>query len=232
MSEILVENKNVVIPGEILAKGMDYLPGDNTYREGEQILSKSVGLVTISGRVIKVTPLGGAYRPRVGDKIIGLVFDITMSGWRIKTNTAYPAMLNVKDATTRFVRKDEDLSKILAVGDYVVVKIIRVTSQNLIDLSMSDPDLYKINGGRIININPQKVPRVIGKQGSMVSVIKRYCNCDITVGQNGLILIRAKEGGDEYLAEQAVKLVEKESHRSGLTERIEAFLKDQGANAA
>jgi len=232
MSEILVENKKVVIPGETLAQGMDYLPGDNTYREGEQIFSKSVGLVGISGRVIKVTPLAGAYRPRVGDKIICRVFDITMSGWRVKTNTAYSAMLNVKDATTRFVRRDEDLSKILGIGDYIVVKIIKVTSQNLIDLSMSDPDLYKINGGRIIEINPQKVPRIIGKQGSMVSLIKRYTNCDITVGQNGLILVRAKDNGNEHLAEEAIKLVEKESHRNGLTERIEAFLKDQGATAA
>ena len=111
MSEILVENKTVVIPGEILAKGMDYLPGENTYREGEQIFSKSVGLTSISGRVIKVTSLSGPYKPKDGDKIICKVFDITLSGWRLKTNTAYNAMLNVKDATRRFVRKDEDLTK-------------------------------------------------------------------------------------------------------------------------
>jgi len=227
MSEILVENKNVVVPGEVLATGIDYLPGDNTYREGEQILSKSVGLVSISGRVIKITPLSGPYKPRVGDKIIGQVIDIAMSGWRITTNTAYSAMLNVKDATTRFVRRDEDLSKIIAIGDYVVAKIVKVTSQNLIDLSMSEPDLYKINGGRVVNICPQKVPRVIGKMGSMVSLIKKYTNCDITVGQNGLILIKAKPEGDEYLAEQAVKLVEKEAHRSGLNERVESFLKGE-----
>jgi exosome complex component RRP4 len=227
MSKILVENKNVVVPGEVLATGIDYLPGDNTYREGEQILSKSVGLVSISGRVIKITPLSGPYKPRVGDKIIGQVIDIAMSGWRITTNTAYSAMLNVKDATTRFVRRDEDLSKIISIGDYVVAKIVKVTSQNLIDLSMTEPDLYKINGGRVISICPQKVPRVIGKMGSMVSLVKKHSNCDITVGQNGLILIKAKSDGDEYLAERAIKLVEKEAHRSGLTERVEGFLKEE-----
>ncbi|MBT3298139.1 RNA-binding protein [archaeon] len=227
MSEILVENKTVVIPGEILAKGMDYLPGENTYREGEQIFSKSVGLTSISGRVIKVTSLSGPYKPKDGDKIICKVFDITLSGWRLKTNTAYNAMLNVKDATRRFVRKDEDLTKIIDVNDYIVAKVIRVTSQKLIDLSMNDPDLFKINGGRIIKINSQKVPRVIGKQGSMVSMIKKFTNCDITVGQNGLIFVRKRDNGNECLAEKAIKLVEKEAHIGGLTERVETFLKSE-----
>ena len=168
MSEILVKERDIVIPGEALAEGLDYLPGDNTYRENNQIYSKVLGLVNISGRVLKITPLAGPYVLKVGDKIIAKVIDITMSGWRVDTNTAYSAMLNVKDASMRFIKKEEDLSKILAIGDHVVVKIINVTSQNLIDVTMKEPGLHKISGGRIVKINSQKVPRVIGKKGSMI----------------------------------------------------------------
>ena len=157
------------------------LPGENTYRENENIYSKVLGLASISSRVIKITPLVGPYVPTVGDKIIARVIDITFSGWRFDTATAYSALLNIRDATTRFVKKEEDLSKIMAIGDYAAVMIVNVTSQNLIDLTMKEPGLHKIFGGRIISINSQKVPRVIGKKGSMISLIKDKTGCEITI---------------------------------------------------
>lgn len=229
MGNILVQERAIVVPGEPLADGMDYLPGDNTYRENEKIFSKVLGLTNISGRVIKITPLAGPYVPKVGDKIIGKVTDIAFSGWRVDTGTAYSAMLNVKDATSRFIKKEEDLSRILAIGDYVVVMIINVTSQNLIDLTMKEPGLHKISGGRIISVNSQKVPRIIGKKGSMVSQIKEKTGCSITVGQNGLIWIKGTSEG-EFLTEEAIRLIESRSHEEGLTEKIDKFLEERKVN--
>jgi len=223
MSELLAQERDIVVPGETLAEGMDYLPGDNTYRENEKIYSKVLGLVSVSGRVLKITPLSGPYLPAIGDKIIARVMDITISGWRFDTATAWSALLNVRDATTRFVRKEEDLSKIMAIGDYAVVKITNVTSQHLIDLTMKEPGLHRISGGRIVRINSQKVPRVIGRQGSMITLIKNKTGCDITVGQNGLIWIKGTPDG-ELKAEKAIKVIEEKSHLEGLTEKMEKYL--------
>ena len=223
MSELNIEERNVVIPGETLAEGMDFLPGDNTFRQDNKIFSKALGLVNVSGRVIKITPLSGPYLPKTGDKIIGRVIDILFSGWRIDTGTAYSAVLNVKDASSRFIKKGEDLSRILDIGDYVVVKITNVTSQNLIDLTMTEPGLRKINGGRIIKINSQKVPRIIGKKGSMITLIKDKTGCEISIGQNGLISIKGSPDG-ESLAEKAIKMIEEKSHEKGLTNKMELFL--------
>lgn len=225
MSQILVKERDVVVPGEEIAEGMDYLPGENTYREEDKIYSKVLGLAGLSGRVVRITPLSGPYVPKIGDKIIGNVIDITMSGWRVDTGTAYSALLNVRDATTRYVKKEEDLSKIIAVGDYVIVIIINVTSQNLIDLTMKEPGLYKVSGGRVISINNQKVPRVIGKQGSMISLIKNKTGCEITVGQNGVIWVKGTPE-NELLAVRAIKLIEEKAHQEGLTEKIEKFLNE------
>ncbi|MDP3790282.1 MAG: RNA-binding protein, partial [Candidatus Omnitrophota bacterium] len=119
----IVKEKDIVIPGDVLAEGMDYLPGDNTYRRGEKIYAKILGLVSLPGRVIKITPLSGPYVPKVGDKIIGRVTDIAFSGWRVDLETAYQAMLNVKDATSRYIKKEEDLSKIINIDEYIVAKI-------------------------------------------------------------------------------------------------------------
>lgn len=223
MTEILVKNRDIVIPGQCLAKGLECLPGDNTYREDDAIFANVLGLVGVSGRVIKITALSGPYLPREGDRIIGKVKDITMSGWRVETNTAYTAMLNVKDATTRFIRREEDLSEIYGIGDKIVCKITRVTSQRLIDLSMRDPGFRKIQGGRIIEISPSKVPRIIGKKASMVTLLREKTGCDITVGQNGLVWLKGTPEG-EMKAEAAIKLIEAKSHLEGLTQKVETFL--------
>ena len=223
MSNIKVEDREIVIPGQILAEGMDNLPGENTYREDDKIHSKKVGLVSIRDRVIRVTAMSGPYVPKVGDRIIAQVIDITMSGWRVDTGTAYSAMLNVTDATTRFIKRDEDLSQILAIGDYLTVVITKVTSQNLIDVTMKEPGLGKIQGGRIIKVNSHKVPRIIGKKGSMISLLKEKTGCSITVGQNGFVSIKGTPE-NELKVESAIHLIEAKSHESGLTEKIEAFL--------
>lgn len=225
MSEVVVGERDIVVPGEVLAQGMDYVPGEHTYREGETIYARVLGLVSVAGRVLKITPLGGPYQPKIDDKIIGRVTDITMSGWRVDTATAYSALLNVKDATTRFVKKEEDLSKILAIGDYIIVKIINVTSQNLIDLTMKEPGLRPVEGGRIIKIDSYKVPRVIGKKASMITILKEKTGCDITVGQNGLIWLKGTPEG-ERLASLAIELISKKSHQEGLTERMEQYIEE------
>ncbi len=223
MSGLLIEERSIVIPGEVLAEGMDYLPGENTYRQLDKIYAKVLGLVSLVGRVVKLTPLSGPYIPKVGDKIIGKVTDITMTSWRVDTGTAYSALLNMKDASMRFIRNNEDLNKILAIGDYAVVIITKVTSQMLIDLTMKEPGLHRVEGGRIIKINPQKVPRVIGKQGSMITLIKDKTGCTVTVGQNGLVWIKGA-AEKELLVEKAIKLIERKSHEEGLTEKIQQFL--------
>lgn len=222
-SEILVKERSVVIPGETLVCGMDYLPGPGTYRRGNVILAERLGLVYIEGRTIKLIPLSGKYLPKTHDVIIGKVIDVTFSGWRLDTNSAYSAMLNIKDATTEFVTRGADLTQFFNLGDYVVAKIINVTSQKLIDLTMKGPGLHKLIGGRIIKVNPHKVPRIIGKQGSMVSMIKDATGCKIIVGQNGLIWLNG-EPQCEVIAVNAIQKVEEEAHVPGLTDRMKEYL--------
>ncbi len=225
MSKLLIKEKDIVVPGETLAEGMDYLPGSGTYRLGEKIIAKKLGLVNISGRAIKLVSLSGRYLPKFGDKIIAKVTDITMNGWIININTSYSAFLSMRDASSRFIKKGEDLTKYYDIGDYLRAKIINVTSQNLVDLTMKEPGLNKLKGGRLVKITPHKVPRVIGKEGSMVSLIKKKTNCNIIVGQNGLVWINNPDNFDnELIAEKAIKKIEQESHLNGLTDHMDKFL--------
>lgn len=221
---LLIQEKEIVVPGEAIAEGIDYLPGANAYRHDNKILAKRLGVVSMDGRALKVLPLAGKYVPKIDDKIIVNVYDITLNGWLLNTNSAYNAMLNVKDIP-RFVRRGADLTQFFDIGDYLRVKIVNVTSQKLVDVSMKEPGLAKLGEGRIILVNPNKVPRIIGKSGSMVSLIKDETNCSVTVGQNGVVWIRGKPD-DELKAVNAIKMIEKYAHISGLTDRVTKFLRD------
>ena len=217
-----------MVPGEILAEGMDYLPSQGTYRKDNFIIASILGLARVEGKVIKIIPLSGNYLPKRGDVIIGKVADINFSGWSVETNSAYNAMLSMKDGTSDYIRRGEDLTKYFSIGDFIVTKIYNVTSQNLIDLTMKGPGLRKINGGRMMKVAPSKVPRIIGKLGSMVSMIKKATNCNIIVGQNGIVWIKGVMPEDELITVETIKKIEAESHVPGLTSIIKDFLEKKG----
>jgi exosome complex component RRP4 len=223
MGKLIIKEKEIAVPGETLAEGMDNLPGAGTYREGEKIIAGRLGLVYLDGRTIKLIPLSGVYIPKKGDTIICKVIDVGFSGWRLDTNSPYSAMLSVKDATSEYVARGADLTYYYNLGENLVCKITNVTSQKLVDVTMRGPGLRKLKGGRIIKVDSNKVPRIIGKQGSMVTLIKKQTDCNIIVGQNGLVWIFGKPT-NELLAIQAIRKIEHESHLSGLTDKIKEFL--------
>lgn len=226
MGKTIVKDKDIVVPGECLAEGMDNLPGQGTYREGENIYSSRLGLISIDGRALKIIPLSGKYMPKKGDTVIGKISDVIMSGWLLDLNTAYHAMLSMKEGTSEFIPKGANLRRYFDFGDYIACGIINVTSQKLVDVTMRGPGLHKLKGGRIIEINTNKVPRVIGKQGSMVTMIKNATGCRITVGQNGLVWLSG-EPEKEIIAVKAIKLIEEKAHQGGLTDRVKAFLEKE-----
>lgn len=223
MSELLIKNKDIVVPGEELAVGMDFLPSYGTYRQGDKIIANKLGLVHIDGKVVKLISLSGRYNPKRGDTIIGEVTDLAISGWRIDINSAYSSMLSIKDATSEYIARGSDLTQYFNIGDRVVAKIINVTTQKLVDLTMRGPGLRKLKGGRMVYVNTNKVPRIIGKSGSMVTMIKKATDCMIIVGQNGVIWVQG-EPEMEICAVNTIKMIEKESHISGLTDMIQNYL--------
>lgn len=225
-SELFVQDKEVVVPGQILAEGMEYLPSYGTYRKNDQIIANKLGLLTVDGKVLRTIPLSGQYYPKRNDIVIAKVIDILSVGWRVEFDSYVTGLIPVKDGTFEFVQKGGDLTRYFAIEDFVVCKITNVSSQGLVDLSAKGPGLRKLRGGRMMKINAHKVPRIIGKKGSMVSMIKNATDCKITVGQNGRIWLQG-EPQMEFLAIKTIEKIDRESHVSGLTDRIKEYLEKE-----
>lgn len=224
MGKILVEEKQIVVPGDVLAEGMDFLPASGAFRENDKVISMQLGMAEVNGRLVRVMPLAGAYVPKVDDVVIGRVTDMSYSNWFIDVGYAMDGVLSVRDGVNEFVERGAEISDYYGIGDIIVTRIINVTKSKMIDLSMKGPGLRKLTGGRLVTVTPARVPRVIGKQGSMVTMIKEYTDCQITVGQNGRIWLSGKSAEGEWLASEAIMLIEKYAHISGLTERVKELL--------
>ncbi len=220
-SELLVQERSLVVPGELLAKGLDNLPGVGAYRTNHDIRSKVLGLVRLKDRLVCVVPLAGAYIPKVGDGVIATVTDIQATFWIAELNSPYDALLNISEAVPEYVDRGTDISIYYDIGDVVYAKVLSVSKTKNVQLTMNDYRAKKLIGGKLVRVTPSKVPRVIGKEGSMVELIKNRTGCQITVGQNGVIWLR---GQNENLAARVVLMIEREAHIEGLTDRITRFL--------
>lgn len=217
----LQNEKKVVLPGDRIVESMDYLPGRNCYRDGDSIYSKRLGVVYYRGRVIDVVALSGKYMPEPEDMVIGTVKEVQYSGWIIDINSPYKAFLPLAGVRGFLDPARTDLTKIYGIGDVIYAMVLDVTPMKDVKISMKDPSTRKFENGRIVSISPVKVPRVIGKQGSMINMIKDKTGCRISVGQNGVIWI---QGERENLAARAVMEIERNSQMSGLTDHIGKLL--------
>lgn len=222
MSELLVKEKDIVSPGDVVAKGLDYLPGQGCYRANEEIKAKVLGIVRLKERLISITPFAGVYNPKVGDGIIGLIQDMQTTFWIVDINSPYDAILSLGEAVGEFVDITKtDISRYYDIGDIIYAKVLNVTKTKLVQLTMNDYRAKKLKGGRMLTITSAKVPRLIGKEGSMIELIKQKTGCQISVGQNGIVWL---QGENEGLATEAILAIERNSHIAGLTDKITALL--------
>lgn len=226
---LMFKERQLVTPGELLAEG-DYLSGDNTYKEDERIYATIIGIANSSGRTVYVTALKGCYIPRVGDLVIGKVIDVSLGGWIVDINAPYNAILYATDTLGRSYnpRRDE-LTRVFDVGDLILAKVIIYDRTRDPVLSVRKTGFGKISHGHVLTITPTKIPRLIGKKGSMITMIKNETGCHITIGQNGRVLVVGRKPEDEALAILAIRTVEREAHTSGLTDRVHELLKEEKA---
>ena len=215
-------DKKLVIPGEFLSDDAN-LADEGTYVEEGKVFSSVFGIASLKNHV-RVVPLSGKYIPRSGDMIIGIITEVSFSNWIVDIRSPYEGLLHISEFPRRI--ENTDMSKYLKVGDAIITLVTDVDPTMKVELTLNDQRLRQIKEGRIIDVTPSKVPRLIGRSGSMIAMLKNETNCNIFIGQNGRVWITGKDK-DLELAVKAILKIERESHVSGLTDRLTRFLKEE-----
>jgi exosome complex component RRP4 len=197
-------------------------PGPGTYRVGGKIYASVLGLLSPRPPFVQVIPLSGRYIPKPNDVVIGTVTDVQGTFWLLDIGAPRWAPLHMTG--TPWQVEIGETEKFLHVGDSVVVRVENLDATGRIGVTMLGEGLGKLEGGSIERISPARVPRVVGRGGSMIQTLTRRTGAQIAVGQNGRIWI---DGDPDAIARvrEALRMIEDEGQRPGLTEKVDSYLK-------
>ena len=228
--------RDLVVPGEVLTTDTNnFLPGRGTLltKDRSKIISLNIGLKQTKKNYINVIPLRGFYTARPGDKVIALVVDKNPVKYRCDINAKEDANLKPKNAMKRGRMKrgrdryDSGGTERYEIGDILIAKVLSADRLNAPELTTVGKYLGKKNNGIVISIDPPKIPRVIGRNGSMIKILKNLTRTNIFVTQNGRIWLKGEDIAHERLLIDAIQKIEREAHTVGLTDRMSEYIENE-----
>lgn len=203
-------SRKIVVPGELVSSERKRI-GRHVYLMDGKIFSDTTGIVSESDVSVSVIPLEGKYEPEMNDIVVGMVSEEKMSGYNVHLNSFYPSYVSKKA-----------LWEPLKVNSVISAKVVRVNEMKEIQLD----NVRSLFGGHIVTVSPVKVPRIIGKEGSMLEVLKNGTGSLLVIGRNGMVWVK---GGNTQLLMDALSLIQKQAHTENLTSKVEEFLKKEKA---
>lgn len=196
--------EKIVVPGEKISDKPLYL--GSTYVKNEKTYAAVVGMMDTEGRY---TPLEGVYTPKSEDTLVGIVVDSMSRGYLLDVNLPSKGVILSKETRLR-----------LRTGDMVFGKVSTMSSFG--DVLLSFPK--KLTDGKIFKIPCAKIPRIIGKQSSMINMIRESSKTDIVVGNNGYIWVGLD--GNIPLIKKVLDEIVANAHKKGLTDKMTKFIEE------
>ena len=212
-----------VLPGDVIVTG-DYKLEQNVILEGNKVMSTAIGFSEIKNDIVSVKPLTGFYIPKTDDLVVGKIISYNAFSWEIDINSYYSGVLTASDIFGKdYLPSRDDLSLKLKIGDNILTRIVNIGSREPF-LTIADENLGKIDSGELIKISPTKIPHLIGKYGSMIQTIEASTNTTITVGQNGLIILKYDNSTDLKKAITCLGVITDLHDDSNIEEKIKNIL--------
>ena len=214
-----VSSRRLVLPGDLLETKSK--PGSGIFRSSGRVHASVLGFSSDQSGYVNVNAIAGRYSPKVGDKIVAICVETGPSVWRMEIGSAFNSTLHHSESGWKV--PFGDTARFLTVGDAIWAQVFMVDAAGSHQISLKKDDCRKLYSGTVIKIRPTNVPRVIGKQGSMITAIREKTHTRILIGQNGHIWIDGK-GNDIATAQKAIETIDNEANSKGLTKQIEKLL--------
>ena len=222
------DKRKYVIPGDVVTTG-PFRPEQNVILDGNKIIATTIGISEIYDDSVKVIPLTGMYIPKIDDLVIAKVNSHTSLSWELNINSCYVGFLPAQDVFGRdFSAHADELSSKLKTGDLVAARIANFDRTRDPLVTISDRDLGQIDSGELVEISPSKVPRLIGKRGTMIQMIEMATDAAITIGQNGWVVISCESPEGLLKAKKAIQMVNEQAHVVNLTDQVKEMLESKG----
>jgi exosome complex component RRP4 len=220
------DSNHFVLPGDVISNGSSSLK-QNVILEGDKLVSTTIGFTEINDGAVDVIALTGLYTSEVDDLVIGKIVSHNSLSWEVDINSSYRAMLPASDIFGKdYSPSRDDLSLKLIIGDIILARIVNSDSKRPL-ITINGQNLGKIDDGELIKISPAKVPRLIGKHGSMIQSIEESTGASITIGQNGWVIFKSDNPISLKNAIASIKMADLILHDDNLEEKIQNMLDEK-----
>ena len=209
-----------VLPGDVIITG-DYTPEQNVTLEGDKLVSTTIGFSEIKDNLATVTTLTGFYSPKTDDLVIGKVISHNALSWEVDINSYYSGILLASDIFGKdYSPSKDDLSLKLTVGDIVLARIANLGSRDPL-ITIAGENLGRIDSGELLKTSSITILHLTD---SIIQIIEASTNATITVGKNGLIVLKCDNSTGLTKAITSIKMIGMMQNDASLEEKIQKFL--------
>ena len=209
-----------VVPGDVIVTG-NYRPAQNVTLDGDRLLSTAIGFSEINDDLVTVTPLTGFYSPSTDDLVVGKVISHNALSWEVNINSYYSGILLASDIFGKdYSASKNDLSLKLNIGDIVLARIANMGSRDPL-ITIAGENLGRMDSGQLFKISSTTIPHLTD---SIIQTIEESTNTNITMGQNGLIVLKCDNSTGLTRAIKSIKMIDMMWNNDSIEEKIKIFL--------
>ena len=209
-----------VLPGDVIVTG-DYRPDQNVILDGDKLISTAIGFSETKDDSVSVIPITGFYTPSADDLVIGKIISHNALSWEVDINSYYPGILLASDIFGKdYSPSRDDLSLKLNIGDIVLARIANMGSRDPL-ITIAGENLGPIDSGELVKISSAIIPQLTD---SIIQIIEEHTNANITVGQNGLVVLKCDNSTGLTKAIKSIKMFGMMSNNDSIEEKIKKFL--------
>ena len=209
-----------VLPGDIITTG-NYRPDQNVILDGDKLISTAIGFSETKDDSVSVIPITGFYTPSADDLVIGKIISHNALSWEVDINSYYPGILLASDIFGKdYSPSRDDLSLKLNIGDIVLARIANMGSRDPL-ITIAGENLGPIDSGELVKISSAIIPQLTD---SIIQIIEENTNANITVGQNGLVVLKCDNSTGLTKAIKSIKMFGMMSNNVSIEEKIKKFL--------
>jgi len=209
-----------VLPGDVISIG-DSRPDQNVILDGDRLISTAIGFSETKDNFVSVIPVTGFYSPNPDDLVIGKIISHNALSWEVDINSYYPGILLASDIFGKdYSPSRDDLSLKLNIGDIVLARVTNMGSRDPL-ITIAGENLGRIDSGELIKISSTTTPYLTD---SVIQTIEESTNTNITVGKNGLIVLKYDDFTGLTKAIKSIKMIDMMRDNDSIEEKIKNFL--------
>ena len=209
-----------VLPGDIITTG-NYRPDQNVILDGDKLISTAIGFSETKDDSVSVIPITGFYTPSADDLVIGKIISHNALSWEVDINSYYSGILLASDIFGKdYSPSRDDLSLKLNIGDIVLARVANMGSRDPL-ITIAGENLGPIDSGELVKISSAIIPQLTD---SIIQIIEEHTNANITVGQNGLVVLKCDNSTGLTKAIKSIKMFGMMSNNVSIEEKIKKFL--------